>query len=333
MTDILALDAAGVDITPAKPRSKSFAFTDAFNLPRISAADLIRYQEENPHTNWKARLGRKSMITFDVALIILDRDVRLSDSGAIQESELYLDKLWPSWREAPYVHTGRGDGSQHIYMGVRGTIPKDMVIWGSKKTSSDHGKPAVEIELKTRDCMLPPSLHPSGKKYVWGKPFDATWLIKNAVRFDIPDANDFADEAGKGTEKQDESEYRALTPVDVAAIVLNLPTDYIDEYDAWLKLGCALYNESDDADWGLELWDYVSQLSISYKDGDCQKKWRTFGNSYNGNRIGIGTLIMASNEARDEMADAKRNGRACSIRTIQDALEGEGGNIMEALNG
>jgi len=51
-----------------------------------------------------------------------------------------------------------------------------------------------------------------------------------------------------------------------------LPTELIDEYESWIKIGIVIFN----ADEKIELFKQVSSRSSKYKESECEDKWKTF---------------------------------------------------------
>ena len=64
-----------------------------------------------------------------------------------------------------------------------------------------------------------------------------------------------------------------------------------DDYDVWITIGQSLHSVDDSL---LEHWDEWSKQSDKYREGECQKRWRSF--SKNGG-IGAGTLFHHAKEA------------------------------------
>ena len=53
-----------------------------------------------------------------------------------------------------------------------------------------------------------------------------------------------------------------------------LSKERMSNYDSWFQVGCCLWNITDGADEGLELWDEVSKKGEGYTDTGCELKWR-----------------------------------------------------------
>ena len=56
---------------------------------------------------------------------------------------------------------------------------------------------------------------------------------------------------------------------------------YIDPtgYTAWVETGMSIHTASGGSEEGLAIWDQWSQAADSYAEGECAKKWATFGGS------------------------------------------------------
>ena len=80
--------------------------------------------------------------------------------------------------------------------------------------------------------------------------------------------------------------------------------DYINivdgEYDKWLTVGFALFNE------GMEcnLWEQWSRAQPNFKDGECEAKWKSFHYDSNGNKIG--TLYQYAIEGGYDEKETRR---------------------------
>ena len=73
----------------------------------------------------------------------------------------------------------------------------------------------------------------------------------------------------------------------VKNLVPCLSEERADDYHKWLAVGMCLHNINNKL---LKEWVQFSKKSESFKDGVCEGKWKTFNNSYNGQKLGIGSL-------------------------------------------
>jgi len=70
----------------------------------------------------------------------------------------------------------------------------------------------------------------------------------------------------------------------------SLPPEAADDYDIWITVGQALHSLDESL---LEVWEEWSKQSEKYRDGECQRRWRSF--SKGGGR-GMGSLIHIAQE-------------------------------------
>ena len=93
--------------------------------------------------------------------------------------------------------------------------------------------------------------------------------------------------------------------VDLESMVNNAPLDFtVDdvqrllddyvaenlEYDKWLRVGMALYHQSEGLDWGYDLWVAWSKRSSKHDERYMPTKWRSF-KSDNNNNVTIASVI------------------------------------------
>jgi P4 family phage/plasmid primase-like protien len=69
-----------------------------------------------------------------------------------------------------------------------------------------------------------------------------------------------------------------------------MPPEAADDYDIWITVGQTLHSLDESL---LDEWDEWSKQSEKYRDGECQKRWRSF--SKGGGR-GLGSLIHVARE-------------------------------------
>lgn len=86
-------------------------------------------------------------------------------------------------------------------------------------------------------------------------------------------------------------------------------------YETWVKIGMAIHQATDGG--ALELWESWSRGGSKYKDGECERKWHSFG-KYGAANVGTGTLVTIAREAgwepnndtnflsREELEEIKR---------------------------
>ena len=147
------------------------------------------------------------------------------------------------------------------------------------------GVSVLELLSTGNQTVLPPSIHPdTGKEYIW-----TTEDTLGDV--DLPSLpKDFIEKIDtlfgytqriKATASTDEAPPLARVREAMA---------YIDAtpYATWLEVGMALNHAYGDE--GFALWDTWSGKAINYKQGECEKKWRSFG-KYTGQRLTAATIM------------------------------------------
>src|SRR5882757_9653117 len=143
------------------PKSKKPIGNGWTTGPRKEWNELARdYVRGN---NVGMRLGTPSAIDFYGYLAVVDLDIKKPEGLAPALERLEQLFVWqevPDWKDHPYVATGRGNGSLHIY--ILTSEPFKMITVGKND--------AYEICIYSdgRQCVLPPSIHPiTGNAYQW----------------------------------------------------------------------------------------------------------------------------------------------------------------------
>jgi hypothetical protein len=77
-----------------------------------------------------------------------------------------------------------------------------------------------------------------------------------------------------------------ISNINIEKILDDLPLEYCDDYEYWIKIGMILHRYNND---NFELWKNWSKNSPKYTEKDMIKKWKSF--ETNSNKLSIGTLI------------------------------------------
>jgi hypothetical protein len=80
-----------------------------------------------------------------------------------------------------------------------------------------------------------------------------------------------------------------ISNINLEYILMNLPPNYSDEYDYWIKIGMILFQYEMENNYMFNLWDKFSQQSSKYKSDEIISKWNSFKNLTS--KITIGSLI------------------------------------------
>lgn len=170
--------------------------------------------------------------------------------------------------------SGRKHRRQYLYktdLSMQATLKSRIIDVGN----GNH----LELRGTNLNSILPPSLHPKGKRYKWvtGSPSTTNveiapqWVIKQMTRRttrknipSLPVKN--STQTHEGTEEE----------IRIASILLDvIHPKYADDYHTWIRTGMALKSVSDTL---LDKWDKWSQMSDKYIPGMCTYKWSTFNN-------------------------------------------------------
>lgn len=85
-------------------------------------------------------------------------------------------------------------------------------------------------------------------------------------------------------------------------------------YDDWVKLGMAVHHATGGSGDGAKVWDDWSKSGGSYKNGECDVKWHSFG-KYNAKPAGMGSLVHIARLAGWE---PKPDSTALSAEQLQE---------------
>jgi hypothetical protein len=144
-------------------------------------------------------------------------------------------------------------------------------VFTASLVGSLPGKLGPGVDLKADGyIVVEPSLHPSGKRYVWEASSDPLEGVLPAAlpgwirNLSVPVA---APGMGSGPQFITGSQQEELE----SALGV-LPAD---DYHQWLQVGMALHGTQDRV-WGFQVWDLWSQKSSKYDSSTMAHKWASF---------------------------------------------------------
>jgi hypothetical protein len=183
----------------------------------------------------------------------------------LQAQGVDLDAL----RDAP--------GSVQILSGVpnRG---KMLFKLSAPMVSKTFAEGAFELRCgtaggKTVQDVLPPSRHPSGRRYEW----KGDW--RNLPEFPVKLLEIWRTNVLQPSDDRD-VQTGAGAPAELRAAILRRNPD--DSYAEWVRTGMAIHHETGGSDAGFRLWDLWSSTSGKYKGTqDLQSHWVSFGRAAN----------------------------------------------------
>ncbi|MBU1117327.1 MAG: bifunctional DNA primase/polymerase, partial [Bacteroidetes bacterium] len=271
----------GLKIFPLAPRSKvpvkgGHGLLDATR----DVAEIERIWTENPDYNIGCNCGESQ-------LMVLDAD--LYKPGAEEALEELLEKIG----SLPDTWLSLTGGGGHQYFFSVGHLDFRL------RSGTDAIGTGLDRKADGGYVALPPSVHPSGKKYEW----ELSSTPMNCLLARIPDG--LAEMCRKKPAKsnlQDATEpAQRLNDCDQSSPVPNPPDpEHVksaleampaDDYTRWVEVGMALKAELGEE--GFNPWDSWSQKSDKYNQSEMRGKW----DSFRGTGIAAGTLFHYAAEA------------------------------------
>jgi predicted P-loop ATPase len=311
-TDILAaaheLSNIGFGVHWLHRKQKRPIGKDWSDAPVPNALQLATSQQTG--NNLGVRLGEPSRLLNGTYLHVIDVDIRVAD--LVEDALAALEELLPGAHATlPMVRSGSGGASFHLYFVCDKAFRSKKLAQSDGKFRGDDGSWHRDWELELfgtgKQVVLPPSIHPSGKPYVWVRPFD-----EFALQFD--DAYQIPSETLSRLAVPDDThyEYETVSPLDfkpgrMEALLDDVRVSDLD-YDDWLRLGQALHHQLGGTAEGFNLWLKHTERSDKH-DGKnttvrtMRMKWRSFG-KYRGRPVTMATISQWAQAARaDAMAD------------------------------
>lgn len=306
------LIANGVAVHWLHPRSKRPIGDDWAKQP-VHTIETLRaaYRRGN---NLGIRPGEFSRLGAGY-LHLIDLDVR--EAAQAPDAWAALLAMWPEARDAPFVVSGSGGESRHLYLITDRPFR-------SRKLAKSVGfsmvyDPRLEREVKKHDweielfgapkqAVLPPSVHPdTGERYTWGREIDFDLIdfglgpvVESSL---IASWGANADDLTTAEDDEDDlmsilkAEPMGLSEDEIAATLADLPEEWVEDRDFWLQAGAALHHEYQGGERGFERWCEWSKQSEKFDLKDSKAVWKSFGKNVR-NPIRMATLIQAAGQTR-----------------------------------
>ncbi len=269
--------------------------------------------------NLGVRPGEHSKTPFGY-LHLIDLDIRKPEQAA--DAWAVVLKLWPTARSAPFVISGSGGESRHLYF-VTDKPFRSMTL-GHSDAFEMVFDPKKGREVKKRDwevsvfgapkqAVLPPSVHPdTGENYVWGREIDWDLLemgVGPVVSADQVESwgvreDDLTIDGDDDLMAMVRSAPMGLSEDEINRTIADLPADFLEDHDSWRDVGMALHHEYEGSQIGFEKWCEWARASAKFDLRDHKTRWKSFG-SYRGAPVRMASLIQVAgrNRAEREMGD------------------------------
>ena len=248
-------------------------------------------------------------------LHLIDLDIR--DAGKADAAWDALLRLWPDARNAPFVISGSGGESRHIYfvtdrpfrsLKLAKSAGFSMVWDADKAREVKKHDWEVEIFGAPKQAVLPPSVHPdTGEQYRWGREIDFD-LLALGIGPILPSSLVESWGAAEGDMSIDDdddllsyvrAEPMGLSEAEIEETIADLPEDWVHDRDQWLQVGAALHHEYRGEQAGFDRWCEWSKHSPKYDAKDQVRVWKSFKGAAR-RPVRMATLIQAAGVARLE---------------------------------
>lgn len=302
--DAQSLLALGFSVHWLHKKQKRPMGNDWQNAPVPTAQQLAASYVSG--ANLGVRLGEPSRVADSLYLHVIDVDIRVADQA--EDALAALREVLPVNPDTlPMVRSGSGGASFHLYFVSDKPFRSKMLAHSDGKHRSADGVWHFDFECELfgtgKQVVLPPSIHPSGKPYVWVRPFDAFEMeFEGAYTIDSDDLAKLA------VIEHSDFQYESVPPLDFKAgrmesLLDDVPVSDL-HYDDWLRLGQALHHQLGGTEEGFQLWLKHTERSDKH-DGrtatvrTMRMKWRSFG-KYRGRPVTMATISQWAQEARLE---------------------------------
>ena len=195
-SDLKKLYEIGFALHWLRPHSKAPIKSGWAIAPKQTIIELI--DEFRPGFNPGVKLGAHSIVK-NLFLAVVDLDIKSSSIDDYTEALATLYTLFPQVKNAPFLQSGRGNGSSHYYVRLPTPVSGGEVkarsrrlvkvkIPGVPPSAKDaqhldmdeladgmRMRPAWEIQLLShgRQAVLVGAVHPdTGRRYIWGRPIE-----------------------------------------------------------------------------------------------------------------------------------------------------------------
>lgn len=271
-----------------RPQGKSPLLSGWLRTPALTDAEVA------------AHVGRKMNVGARLRddQLVIDADPRTYKDGVTSLDKLVADFRLPY---APKVETG--GGGYHIYL----RKPEGMRL-----RDRLDGYPGVEFKTWGRQVVVPPSIHPNGRRYKWDLLLGPDMAVPNAPDTLLDQLQRPSKPSVTSDDKWSSEELRVLLG--------GLDARKFNSNALWEPIAMLSHYETNGngldvfLDWCATDTDYADRL------GEVRTRWASFSTEKEGRKWRRGTLYKVLNEAgRGDLVDeAKRSDPQEDFPTYDD---------------
>jgi len=297
-----ALAKHGIAVHWLHPRAKRPRLEEWSTAP-LNTPAMLRESYVDGY-NVGIRLGEYSKIG-EYFLHVIDLDIRTAVKA--EEALSHLQRMLPGFEQLPYVISGSGGDSRHFYFVTDCSFRSRKLAHSIDKFADAEGKQHWHWEIELfgtgKQVACPPSIHPSGNPYKWGREINFDLIEMDLGGPFVPadtvqgwgvttgelgagEQDDFLDEVHRRP--------RNLSDEQVKSVLARLSLDeWCEDRNGWLNVGMALHHQYEGSDKGFEIWTIFSKKSNKYQSKTQRTVWESFGKR-SGNSLTMATLIKAA---------------------------------------
>jgi hypothetical protein len=313
---------AGVSVHWLKRRSKA-PLDDGWQMAASQTFDELKATWSRG-LNVGVRPGEYSHTSLGY-LHLIDLDIR--DAAQASDAWAWLVERWPAIRSAPYVISGSGGESRHIYFftdrpfrsrKIAKSLGHSLVFDAKKQREVKKYDWEIEVFGTRKQVAMPPSIHPdTGEPYRWGRSIDWDLVemgIGPVVEASVVESWGVTEDDLNIDEDDDllqmvKARPMGLSESEIASTLSDLPEEWLMDRDCWRDVGMALHHEYQGSKAGFDRWCEWSKQVISIDANKFDLKdqavvWKSFGKDHIRNPIRMASLIKAAGQARLERAHA-----------------------------
>ena len=324
----------GLSIHLLYPKAKNPMNNGWSKAPFMNEVDLVEEFKKNPNANIGIRLGECSKIGSRY-LYVLDLDISSDDPMQIKEAYDTLKAIYKDYDKLPCVRSA-SKNSRHFYF-------LSKILLKTKKLAHSSGKITVkvngedkvknnwEIDLCStgKQVVIPPSVF-NGNTYAWERDLltylnseaqKALMIIDDMSLITLSLEND--PQAVNTDNNIDKTKVYKIS--EIKKYLDKLPSNFYDNYDDWLHVGMALHHTFDDTEdeqEAIQLFDEFSKKSDKYEKGAAYKKWKTFEKKEDGYTLGTIFYHCPKETTDDKIANFSKflSDEKVNFKTLKDKL-------------